>query len=237
MKKLGVIGGLGPIATVYFLQLVTQMNLAQVDQEHIEILMHSAPYIPDRTGFILDPTKENPLPEMVRIGQELVGMGAQILAIPCITAHYFHDTLQEETGVPILHAIMDTAAYLKEEGINKVGLMATDGTLQSGLFSKHFQKEGIAVIEPEAEEQKGVMELIYGQVKAGKKADTRLFHHISETLFAKGAQVVLLGCTELSLIKREVDLGPGYLDVMEILAREAVKQCGTLRPEYERLLT
>lgn len=237
MKKLGVIGGLGPIATVYYLQLVTQMSEAESDQEHIEILMHSAPYIPDRTNYILGKSDENPLPGLLKVLKELENLGAQEIAIPCITAHHFHEDLQKETKVPIIHGVEETIKYLKEAKISKVGIMATDGTRQSRLFFDALQRENMIPVVPSVEGQKGVMDLIYNQVKAGKKIDLNLFKKISEELFSQGAEVILLGCTELSLIKRDYDIGPGFLDVLEILARESVKRCGTLKPEYDELIT
>ena len=112
MKKLGIIGGLGPMATTYFLYLLTQMSLAEKDQEHMEILMHSKPSIPDRTRYILGLSSENPAPEMIEIGQELKNMGAELLAIPCITAHYFHDELEQGIGLKVLHAVKETGKYL-----------------------------------------------------------------------------------------------------------------------------
>ncbi len=237
MKKLGVIGGLGPIATVYYLQLVTQMSEAESDQEHIEILMHSAPYIPDRTNYILGKSDENPLPGLLKVLKELENLGAQEIAIPCITAHHFHEDLQKETKVPIIHGVEETIQYLKEAQIHKVGIMATDGTRQSRLFFDALQREHMIPVIPSPDGQKGVMDLIYNQVKAGKKIDLNLFKKISAELFSQGAEVILLGCTELSLIKRDYDIGPGFLDVLEILARESVKRCGTLKPEYDELIT
>jgi aspartate racemase len=105
---LGVIGGLGPIATAYFYELVIQMTSAKVDQEHIEMLIFSKPSIPDRTEYILGKSKENPVHPMIDIGKLLVGMGADHIAIPCITAHYFHDILSEGIGAPIIHIIKET---------------------------------------------------------------------------------------------------------------------------------
>ena len=100
MKKLGVIGGLGPMATAYFLQLLTQMSDAKSDQEHMEILLHSKPQIPDRTRFILGQSGENPLPQMVEIGVDLKSQGAEAIAIPCVTAHYFQKNLEDAIGIP-----------------------------------------------------------------------------------------------------------------------------------------
>lgn len=238
MKKVGIIGGLGPMAMVYFLQLITEMTDAATDQEHIELLIHSKPQTPDRTGYILDNRKENPLPVLAEVGNELVDGGADFIAIPCITAHYFQKELENRTGCTILHAIEETAAYLGTENVQKVGLMATDGTIQSRLFQTILEEHGIECVVPEKEEQKQVMELIYDNVKAGKAPDMQKFYHVSETLFQQGAQVVLLGCTELSLIKRDNVLNAGFLDVLEVLARQVVLCAGArLKPGREHLIT
>lgn len=237
MKKLGVLGGLGPMATAYFLQLVTQMSDAKTDQEHIEVILHSRPQIPDRTRYILGLSSDNPMPEMVEVGKGLVSQGAEFIAIPCITAHYFQEQLEQTIGIPIFHAIEETACYLEEAKITEVGIMATDGTIESGLFQKILKAHGIAYRTPDAEDQRKVMHLIYDNVKAGKAVELSLFEQVSGKLFAEGAQVVLLACTELSLIKRDYPLGVGFLDVMEILARKAVLSCGSLKKEYEHLIT
>ncbi|MDY6104294.1 MAG: amino acid racemase [Acetatifactor sp.] len=237
MKKLGIIGGLGPMATVYFLQLITQMSEARVDQEHMEILLHSKPSIPDRTRFILGLSDENPLKEMIEIGLELKGQGAEAIAIPCITAHYFHNELEEALQMPVLHAIRDTGRYLKDRGVKTVGIMATDGTVTSGLFQKELLQFGIQPIAPEKEKQSYVMQIIYDQVKTGKPGSLSMLEEVAASLRTRGAEVCLLGCTELSLLKRDNILPAGYLDVMEILAMRAVRECGMFRKEYEELIT
>lgn len=237
MKKLGVIGGLGPMATAYFLQLVVQMTEAETDQEHIEILLHSKPQIPDRTRFILGQSREDPLPQMAEIGSDLAGQGAQLIAIPCITAHFFQKRLEKEIGVPIVDTIQETALTLKAAGVARAGVMATDGTLQSGLFQRAFEEYGIMPVLPDQTGQQTVMDIIYGNVKAGKPVDLPAFRRVAEGLFNEGAQAVLLACTELSLVKRDFDLGAGFLDVMEVLARKAVSTCGHLKAQYECLLS
>ena len=237
MKTLGVIGGLGPMATAYFLQLLTQMTDAQKDQNHIEVLIHSKPQIPDRTRYILGKSAHNPVPDMVAVGKSLVNQGADILAIPCITAHYFQEELEAAIGCPIINALEETAEYVKQRGFEKIGIMATDGTIESGIFQHALEKHGMKAVIPCKEKQAGVMHLIYDNVKSGKPVELPLFEEIAQELFAQGAQVILLGCTELSLIKRDFALEPGFLDVMEVLARKAVLSCGKLRKEYEELIT
>lgn len=235
MKTLGVIGGLGPMASAYFLQLLTQMSDAQADQDHMDIIMYSRPSIPDRTKYIIGESNENPVSEMVMAGKKLKEMGADILAIPCVTAHYFHEELEAGIGLPVIHAVKETAVCLAEKKVAQVGILATDGTIQSELFQNALKQYGIWSILPEAERQKQVMEIIYHQIKAGKSVDMGCFRQISEEMSARGAQVILLACTELSLLKRDYDLPAGYLDVMEVLARKAVLSCGRVRKEYRWL--
>ena len=237
MKILGVLGGLGPMASAYFLQLIVQMSDAKTDQEHMEVILHSKPRIPDRTRYILGQSGDNPLPQMVDAGRGLAVQGAELLAIPCITAHYFQEQLETEIGVPILNAIEETALYLEQAGIARVGILATDGTLTSGLFQTCLAEHQIDCITPEEEDQRAVMHLIYGDVKAGNPVEFPLFETLSARLFERGAQVILLACTELSLIKRDYRLGAGFLDVLEVLARKAVLCCGHLKKEYEVLVT
>lgn len=238
MKKVGIIGGLGPMAMVYFMQLITEMTDAATDQEHIELIVHSKPQTPDRTGYILDHSKENPLPVLTEVGKELVSCGVDFIAIPCITAHYFQKELEKQIGCKILHAIEETAVYLKSENIDKVGLMATDGTIESKLFQKVLGQYGISCVVPEKEMQSYVMSLIYDNIKAGKAPETDKFYRVSQSLFDAGAQVVLLGCTELSLIKKEHVLDAGFLDVLEVLACQVVTESGaTVKEKYKQLIT
>ncbi|MCX4304375.1 MAG: amino acid racemase [Acetatifactor sp.] len=237
MKKLGVIGGLGPMATVYFLQLLTCMTQAETDQQHLEILVHSRPQIPDRTDFILGKSSRDPFPEMTEVGRGLARQGAELLAMPCITAHYFQSRLEEAIGVPVINAIEETAACLREHQISRAGILATDGTIESGLFQEKFREYGIEAVIPGEESQTKVMHLIYRNVKAGREVEIPLFEQVSRELFRGGAQVILLGCTELSLIKRDYPLRSGYLDVMEVLARKAVLSCGVLKEKYHELIT
>lgn len=219
-----MIGGLGPMATVYFLQLVTAMEKVSSDQEHMPIYMQSIPGTPDRTAYILDHTKENPLPALIRAGRSLREQGADFLAIPCITAHYFHSELSRHIGLPIVYLPGRTADELAEAGVSCVGVLATSGTLESGIFVEPFDRRGIRMCVPDARDQAAVMEIIYGQIKAGEPVDVDLFLEVGERLKEKGARKLILGCTELSLLKRDFPdrLGEDYVDVLEVLARAAI---------------
>jgi aspartate racemase len=234
--SLGIIGGLGPMATAYFMELLVKMTKAERDQDHLEMIIYNSPGIPDRTAYILGKSEENPLPQMIALGKKLREQNVSCVAIPCITAHYFHRQLQEGIGLPVIHAIRDTADTLKRAGIERVGIMATDGTIQSGIFQKEIENAGMQAVLPDEKAQAAVMSLIYDDVKAGKQADMRKFIKVREHLRSFGAQVVVLGCTELSVIKKDYELGDGIIDAMEVLSRSAILACGKeLNPEYEVL--
>lgn len=237
MNKLGVIGGLGPMATAFFMQMVIEMTKADTDQEHIEMLIHNCPSIPDRTSYILGKSVENPGRLMAAIGRKLAENGADVIAIPCITANYFYGELSEAISVPIINIIEETTGYLAERNVRTVGLMATDGTLESGLFQSSLQAAGIKVVLPGENGQQDVMHLIYRNVKATRPAEMNRFERVSKELRDKGAQVIILGCTELSMIRRDEKIGSGYLDAMQVLAKCSVELCGTLKEEYLQLIT
>ncbi len=235
-KTLGVIGGLGPLATAYFYELITKMTDAVKDQDHIEILIHSKPSIPDRTAYILDNSKESPQPLLIDIGKELASMGVSHISIPCITAHYFYDELAREIPVPIIHGIRETVETLKVNGVKKAGIMATDGTVHSSLFQHELEERGISPVVPTKMFQHYIMDLIYDCVKTNQPVDMEKFSKASAHLKENGSEAIILGCTELSLIKRDYPIGPGYLDVMEVLAGASIlKSQGKLRREIKLL--
>ena len=237
-QTLGVIGGLGPIATAHFMELVIRMTEADTDQEHLDMILYNRPSIPDRTGYILDQSKPNPMPQMIQVGNALASQGAKLIAIPCMTAHYFHRELTRYIEAPIVHAIHETAAHLKKHGITKVGIMATDGTIRSRLFQLELEKHGMEAIIPGSEGQKCVMSVIYDGIKANRPAGMDKFDLASRDLREQGAQAIILGCTELSLVKRDYAIGPGYLDAMEVLAQVCVIRCGgKLKEEYQELIS
>jgi len=234
-KTLGVIGGLGPMATAYFMQLVIEMTNAGSDQEHFPMIIYSMPQIPDRTGFLLGQSKDSPLEPIAECGKALAKDGADLIAIPCITAHAMHEQIQESIEIPVIHAIEECVAYLKERKIDRVGLEATDGTIQTRVFQDKLEAAGIEVVLPKADMQAKVMDIIYKNVKAGVPVDMGAFAEIEKQLVEDGARVIILGCTELSMVKRDYPLSPIYLDALEVLARTAVLRCGSLRPERAEL--
>ena len=237
-KTLGIIGGMGPAATAYFMDLVVRMTEAETDQEHLDIMVCHIPSIPDRTGYILDPRKPNPLPYIIDNGRKLGKLGAAYLAVPCITAHYFYKDICEQIPVPIVNAVEETVTHLKQRGIRRVGVMATSGTLHACVFQKELERQGLEPVLPLAQRQKDVMDLIYKDIKSGRPGDMERFARVTDELRSCGAEVIVLGCTELSIIKRDADIGAGFIDTLEVLAKASIEHCGgTVRKEYQNLIS
>lgn len=237
-KVLGVIGGLGPVATANFIELVATMTDAATDQEHLEMIVFNTPSIPDRTGYILDNTKPSPLGQMADIGTKLASLGADYIAIPCMTAHYFYEPLSQKVPVPIIHALEETVLHLRAHGIHRVGIMATDGTIASRIFHRVLEKHGMEPVTPDVSAQADMMHLIYRNIKAGLPPEMNRFDRVRDALIQDGAQAIILGCTELSLIKRDHPIGPGFINTLEVLAQQSVIRCGLkLKEEYTCLIS
>ncbi len=237
MKKLGIIGGLGPMATIYFMELVVRMTKADNDNGHIPMIIYNYPDTPDRTEYLLDHSKPNPLPNILEMGENLKKQGCEYFAMPCITAHYFGKEITETIGSGFINMIEETAKFLNKKKIDTVGLMATDGTVKSKVFEDTLNAYGINVVVPSDEKQRLVMKVIYDEVKAGKEVSVNDLYEVKEELKSKGAKLCLLGCTELSVVKGNYTLDDEFLDVLEILAKQAVLLCGAMvNSEYDYLM-
>lgn len=237
MKTLGIIGGLGPMATAYLLQLIIEMTDAKTDQEHLDVIVFDRPNVPDRTAHILDPQKPSPLPSMTATAKILESLGAGCICAPCVTSHYFYRELSESVSVPFLNMVEETAKELKAAGKRQPGIMATTGTVSTGLFQTAFREEGLEAVLPDENCQALVMSLIYDDIKAGKPADPEKFRKVSELLYSSGCDCIVLGCTELSLIKKSAGLDGRYLDALEVLSKRCVEACGgKLKRKYRTLI-
>lgn len=237
MNSFGIIGGLGPMATAYLLELIIDMTDAKTDQEHLDAIIFNRPSVPDRTAYILDHSKPSPVPPMIDMAQKLETLGVCAIGTPCVTAHSFHEELQRSVNVPFINMVQETAAYLKNAGCKKAGIMATTGTVHNGLFQRALSEIGLSYALPDDAMQQYVMSLIYDCVKAGEPADMEKFRTVSDALRKEGCDAIILGCTELSIIKRDNAIGSGYLDALEVLAHAAILACGKkIKPKYISLL-
>lgn len=228
-KTLGILGGLGPAASVYFYTVITEHTKAERDQDHLDIVLVSGASTPDRTEFILGKSESSPLPAMLGGVQRLTAAGAELIAIPCNTAHYFYDQIEKSTPVPVLNIVRETVALAKKAGVKKLGIMATTGTVITGAYQHACLEEGIAFAVPSERSQAVLMDIIYGSIKTAKEPDMGAFLSVCNELYAGGADALVLGCTELSLIKGTETLTQyRFIDSLLVLAARAIKSCGKI---------
>lgn len=221
--QLGILGGMGPLATADFFKKVIQMTDASKDQEHIHVLIDNNTEIPDRTGFLLN-NGEDPRREMIRSAIKLEMMGADLIAMPCNTAHYFYKDVDAYTNVPVIHMIEETADYLKAVWPDKKQfmLLATTGTYEVGVYRTIFEKEGLEIVIPDEKGKAKVMDWIY-QVKAGTlqlKLDE--FEAFLRKVSLGKEMPVILGCTELPVLVQMLGFKGALVDPTRVLAQKCV---------------
>ena len=224
---IGIIGGMGPMASQLFYKMVTQHTAAERDQDHINLILLSDASMPDRTAAILSGEYDGPYGQLLADAQLLEQCGCTAIAITCNTAHFFADMIADKIGIPILHMIRETAATLARRypgGV--IGVMATDGTVQTGLYQKVLEAQGLKPFLPAEEIQREVMHQIYDRVKRGLPRDGESWARIESAYRRGGCDAVVLACTELSVIKADEGLGDWYVDPMEILARRVIAAAG-----------
>ncbi|MHC1730086.1 MAG: aspartate/glutamate racemase family protein [Syntrophobacteraceae bacterium] len=226
-KAIGVLGGMGPEATLNFFRELIANTPARTDQEHLRVIIDSNPKIPDRTNAILH-GGESPVPAMAAGCMALERAGADFIVIPCVTAHLFLEELRERVTLPLLSIFDATAEYIERchPGVRKVGLLATTGTIQGGLFQKRLIRCGVETLTPDSEDQLRVMSAIY-DIKDANARRTR--EEISEEaraiackLIDCGAEGITAGCTEIPLVLKAGDVAVPVFDPITILAKAAI---------------
>lgn len=225
---LGVLGGMGPQATNTFYQRIIDRTQAETDQEHLRVLIWSDAKIPDRTAGILGtPDQAEAVYAALLAGAKLLeGAGCTVLAIPCNTSHYFADRLQAQLRIPIIHMIRETVAAIQAMGKKTVGILATDGTVQTGIYQKELIAVGLTPVTLPEGLQKTVMSIIYDEIKKGETGSREKFGEVDAWLRQAGCDCAILGCTELSVYRVLHSLPPYYMDAMEVLAEQAILRCG-----------
>lgn len=225
-QRLGILGGMGPQATQDFYQRILDRTDASCDQEHLPTLIWSDTSMPDRTAAILGGDAEGCYQRLLSGARLLERGGCTVLAIPCNTSHYFADRLQEELSIPLIHMPRETVGALVEEGKRKVGILATDGTIRTGVYQKECTAGGLEAVSPPEEIQKLVMSIIYDEIKRGEKGSREKFAVIDRWLRQTGCDSAILGCTELSVYRTYHGLPDYYLDAMDVLAQRCITACG-----------
>ena len=227
-KTIGILGGMGPLATADLYRKIIERTRADRDNEHIRVYIDGNAAIPDRTAAILH-GGEDPVPEMLSALRHLEACGADCIIMPCNTAHYLLPRLREQTALPILDMQRITAAVCRERFPGKTAaILATDGTVQSGLYDRALDAEGVRWIHPGEYEQKTLMHLIYDVVKASRPMEPEKEHWdaILDTLRGQGADLFILGCTELPVLAGVLPSEGPFLDPTDELAKAAIRFCG-----------
>mgnify|MGYP000885567800 CR=1 FL=1 len=222
---LGIAGGMGPAATIQFMHLVVSLTPAKCDQDHIRMLVDMNPAIPDRTAAILG-QGPSPVPELLKSSQLLEQAGATFLVFPCNTAHYFVPQVQPQLSIPILNMIEETAGYVKARGIKKIALLATDGTVQTGIYQQALNKADLSCLIPDEVAQQAVMKTIY-DIKAGCELEMakQTFAPAINWSQSQGVEAVIAGCTELSLILTgDTYQGLKVVDAMKVVAYKVLER-------------
>ncbi len=230
-KTIGILGGMGPEATAYFFRLIIERTRAEKDQDHIPILIYNNPRIPPRTDALLH-RGPSPLPLLRQGIRKLKAAGADFIVMPCITAHAFFPQLGARDGIPLLDIVAEAAAQARKSfpSLTRAGLIASTGTVVTGIFDRAFSRAGIAVITPKSRDQDRVMEAIFGKkgVKAGFTSGRprELVLQAARGLVERGAEAVVAGCTEIPLVLRDEDLSVPLIEPLRIAAEACIVRAG-----------
>lgn len=222
-KIVGILGGIGPEATATLFMKIIKSTPVKKDQDHLRIVIDNNPKIPNRTLAILGRGK-SPLKQLQETLHNLEKAGAEIIAMPCNTAHYNYSELQESTNLPIINIISETIAYIRQNfpDIKRVGLLASAGVMEAGIYHKAVGK--LELIIPDENEQRIVVKAIHG-IKIGTRRKPRSnILTIAKALVEKGAEAIIAGCTEIPLVLNQKDLSVPLIDTLQVLASAVVRE-------------
>ncbi len=228
-KSLGVIGGMGPKATAVFFDKVIEHTVAERDQDHVNMIILNHASLPDRTDVILSGNGEHFLKAVAGDLRLLEHAGAAHIAIPCNTSHYFYNEMQKLTSIPIIHMIKETFQLISTKfgAGSKIGILATSGTINSGIYAEECNKHHMEMHIPDDSIQERVMKIIYTDVKGNMNFDpTELESLIHELIYEHGCHCVILACTELSCIKLGPHATECSVDAMQVLVEKAITLSG-----------
>lgn|SRR5690606_9320935 len=228
-QKLGVIGGMGPKATSVFFEKIVNRTVAHKDQDHLNMVILNHATLPDRTNAILTNTGETFINAVKSDFKLLEAAGVANIAIPCNTSHYFYEELQKLTTIPIINMVEETIKEIHEkhgEG-TKVGILATSGTIRSGIYANVCKQYNLELLAPSDSLQEKVMDIIYNNVKSDLDVDSseleRLIKHLVEH---ENCKIVILACTELSCINLSDDIKKYSIDAMNVLVEKSIIRSG-----------
>ena len=229
-KQIGILGGMGPEATSELFRLIIKNTKAQIDQNHIPVLIVNNPKIPDRSAYIHG-KGPSPVDMLVEGALKLEQIGADIILIPCNTAHFFIKQIEEKIHVPIIDMIKETARYVlrKFPEIKRYGLLSTSGTYETGIYKNVFDDIDLGIIDPDIDYQRQNMTAIYGKqgIKAGFKTEPlKILLQTVENLVENGARAIICGCSEIALVVKQSHIDIPLINPLKILAVKSIQLAG-----------
>ncbi|RTZ98911.1 MAG: aspartate racemase [Deltaproteobacteria bacterium] len=230
-QVIGILGGMGPEATLNCFDKIIRNTPALNDQDHLKVIIVNNPKIPDRTRAVLD-SGPSPLPMLIDGCASLQKAGADFIIIPCVTVHYFIEPLKDASRLPVI-SILDAVAEAigrHDPRLGTIGLLGTDGTVQSGIFQKRLARAGLDTITCEEAVQQAAMAAIYDikrdRPSRNRQEITRELTTAARHLIDRGAQGIIAGCTEIPLVLTQSEVAVPYFDSLSILARAAIRRAG-----------
>ena len=229
-RLVGVVGGVGPLATATFLAAVVASTEADRDQDHVDMVVLQHASIPDRTAHVLGLSEQDPGPVMAEDARRLQRWGAGFVVVPCNTAQRYVEQMAAVVDVPVVSIVEETvaAALLRRPGPRTVGVLATEGTIAAGSYQEVLAAAGVRAVVPGPAGQAAVSGIIYDGVKAGRAVDPAGLRGLVDDLLSHGADLVVLGCTELSVVAASCGLvdDPRVVDSLDALARATIVRAG-----------
>ncbi|AKL96481.1 aspartate racemase [Clostridium aceticum] len=227
MKTIGILGGMGPEATILLYERIVKYTEGKCDQDNIPTIIYSNTQIPDRTKAILYKGTD-PIISLIYSAKVLEDAGANLIIMPCNTAHFYYKQIEEEINIDFLNMVHLTRLYIMNKFLNKkIGVFATSGTLKTGIYGEKSFEGKVNLIHPNEIDQGIIMDIIYNGIKSNKSTlDTTPYKKVIKQFEGIGVDAIILGCTELSVLHNHVsfDTHIEFIDPLEILAKSAVKE-------------
>lgn len=226
-KTVGIMGGMGPAATVDLMQRIIAATPAADDQDHIRMLVDNNPKIPSRVKALIEKTGPSPLPVLLAMASQLAEQGVDLIAMPCNTAHHYYDELAASVDIPFLNIMELVSGHIadRQPGFARVGLLASSALSQIQLYEPWFEAHSAEIVYPPAEKQSDLMELILAvKANAGERLGYAAMQKCADALEALDVDCLVIACTELSVVAKELRTDLSCYDAADILAREAVAQ-------------
>lgn len=224
-KVVGLLGGMGPEATINIFEKIVKATHAESDTDHLRVIIDNNPKMPSRQEAILKGGKSPGL-EMGLTAKNLEKAGADFIIICANTAHYFYDDVKKAVDIDVLHIIEETVRETKQtnSNIKKVGVLATNGAMKAGIFQQSFSARGIEVIEVPETYQNQIQDAIFSYKFKGKNlVNTQKIIEVANLLIQKGAEAIIMGCTEIPMMLTNETFSIPFIDPNEVIAEVAVK--------------